>query len=154
MAVNWWRAWGMYMPPLPFGEHALRSVARWLHSTHPYGTTKYDFRFTMIDVVPFEMINDEFCVAVVWPTTIAHKRNDSFRNDRWPSFWYEYDFLFDIKWLSLRNDDDYPFDRATVSLRPQAIKKLLPGEAKKVACVRAFWDLLKAPMCKTRINTP
>jgi len=33
---------------------------------------------------------------------------------------------------------DYPFDRATVSLGPQVIKKLLPGEAKKVAYVRAF----------------
>ena len=52
------------MPPLPFGEHALRSVARRLHSTHPYGITKYDFRFDMIYVVPFEMINDEFRVVV------------------------------------------------------------------------------------------
>ena len=46
------------MPPLPFGEHALRSVTRRLHSTHPCGITKYDFRFAMINVVPFEMIND------------------------------------------------------------------------------------------------
>ena len=52
------------MPPLPFGEHALRSVVRRLHSTHPYGITKYDFRFAMIDVVPFEMINDKFRVVV------------------------------------------------------------------------------------------
>ena len=52
------------MLPLPFGEHALRSVARRLHSTHPYGITKYDFRFAMINVVPFEMINDEFRVVV------------------------------------------------------------------------------------------
>ena len=66
------------MLPLPFGEHALRSVARRLHSTHPYGITKYDFRFAMINVVPFEMINDEFCVVVARPTTIAHERNGSF----------------------------------------------------------------------------
>ena len=52
------------MPPLPFGEHALRSVARQLHSTHPYGITEYDFRFAMIDVAPFEMIYDEFRVVV------------------------------------------------------------------------------------------
>ena len=31
---------------------------RWLHSTHPYGKIEYDFRFDMIDVVPFEMIYD------------------------------------------------------------------------------------------------
>ena len=65
MAVNWCRAWGMYIPPLPLGEHALRSAARRLYSTHPYGTIKYDFRFAMIDVVPFEMINDKFRVVVV-----------------------------------------------------------------------------------------
>ena len=41
------------------------------------------------------------------------------------------DCLFDMIY-------DYPFDRATVSLRPQVIKKLLPGEVKKVAYVRAF----------------
>ena len=41
-----------------------------------------------------------------------------------------YDCLFDMIY-------DYPFDRATVSLRPQVIKKLLPGEAKKVAYVKA-----------------
>ena len=40
------------------------------------------------------------------------------------------DCLFDMIY-------DYPFDRATVSLRPEVIKKLLPGEAKKVAYVKA-----------------
>ena len=49
----------------------------------------------MINVVRFEMIYDEFRVVVAWPTTIAYKRNGSFRNDRWPSFWYEI-------WLSFR----------------------------------------------------
>ena len=49
-----------------------------------------------------------------------------------------------MTFFSISNDShfemiyDYPFDRATVSLRPQVIKKLLPGEAKKVAYVRAF----------------
>ena len=47
---------------------------------------------------------------------------------------------------------DYPFDRATVSLRPEVIKKLLPGEAKKVAYVKAYSTICKALKYKTRLN--
>ena len=55
----------------------------------PYGKIKYDTCFEMIDVVPFEMIYDKFRTVVVWPTTTEEKRNDSFRNDRWLSYWYD-----------------------------------------------------------------
>ena len=55
----------------------------------PYGKIKYDTCFEMIDVVPFEMIYDKFRAVVVWPTTTEEKRNDSFRNDRWLSYWYD-----------------------------------------------------------------
>ena len=55
----------------------------------PYGKIKYDTCFEMIDVVPFEMIYDKFRTVVVWPTTTEEKRNDSFRNDRWLSHWYD-----------------------------------------------------------------
>ena len=55
----------------------------------PYGKIKYDTCFEMIDVVPFEMIYDKFRAVVVWPTTTEEKRNDSFRNDRWLSHWYD-----------------------------------------------------------------
>lgn len=61
----------------------------------PYGKIKYDTCFEMIDVVPFEMIYDKFRTVVVWPTTTEEKRNDSFRNDRWLSYWYDI-------WLSFR----------------------------------------------------
>ena len=47
---------------------------------------------------------------------------------------------------------DYPFDRATVSLRPEVIKKLLPGEAIKVAYVKAYWTICKDLKYKTRLN--
>ena len=47
---------------------------------------------------------------------------------------------------------DYPFDRATVSLRPEVIKKLLPGEAKKVAYVKAFQDYQEQNKTKQSIN--
>ena len=55
---------------------------RWLHSTHPYGKIEYEFRFDMIDVVPFEMIYDEFRVVVAWPTTAAGQAERLF------SIWY------------------------------------------------------------------
>ena len=111
---------------------------RWLHSTHPYGKIEYDFRFDMIDVVPFEMIYDEFRVVVAWPTTTAAESGTT-------RFEMTDDCLFDMIY-------DYPFDRATVSLRPEVIKKLLPGEAKKVAYVKAHWTICKALKYKTRLN--
>ena len=40
-----------------------------------------------------------------------------------------YDLLFDINDSHFELIYDYPFDRATVSLRPQVIKKLLPEPA-------------------------
>ena len=102
---------------------------RWLHSTHPYGKIEYDFRFDMIYVVPFEMIYDEFRVVIAWPTIAAAESGTA-------RFEMTDDCLFDMIY-------DYPFDRATVSLRPQVIKKLLPGEAKKVAYVKAHWTICK-----------
>ena len=66
----------------PFWGACTEERRRRLHSTHPYGITKYDFRFAMINVVPFEMINDEFRVVVADLQSLQDKRNDSFRNDR------------------------------------------------------------------------
>ena len=63
-----------------------------------------------------------------------------------------------MTFFSISNDShfemiyDYPFDRATVSLRPQVIKKLLPGEAEKVACVKAYSTICKDLKYKTRLN--
>ena len=42
----------------PFWGACTEERRRRLHSTHPYGITKYDFRFAMINVVPFEMTDD------------------------------------------------------------------------------------------------
>ena len=104
---------------------------RWLHSTHPYGKIEYDSRFDMIDVVPFEMIYDEFRVVVAWPTTTAAESGTT-------RFEMTYDCLFDMIY-------DYLFDRATVSLRPQVIKKLLPGEAKKSGLRQGTLNDLQSP---------
>lgn len=84
----------------------------------------------MIDVVPFEMIYDKFRVVVAWPTTAAEvaERLVSKWQMTFLLIWYKTFFL-------ISNDShfemiyDYPFDRATVSLRPQVIKKLLPEPA-------------------------
>ena len=90
----------------------------------------------MIDVVPFEMIYDEFRMVVAWPTTTAAESGTT-------RFEMTYDCLFDMIY-------DYPFDRATVSLRPQVIKKLLPSEAKKVAYVKAHWTICKRPQVQNK----
>ena len=78
MVVDRWRAWGILCLHSHF-ESKHRGALRWLHSTHPYGKIEYDTCFEMIDVVLIEMTNDR-------------------------PFDMIYDALFDIKWLSYRDD--------------------------------------------------
>ena len=66
-----------------------------------------------------------------------------------------------MTFFSISNDShfemicDYPFDRATVSLRPHVIKKLLPEPAQEVAYVKAktFFSIFqRINKTKQRVN--
>lgn len=96
----------------------------------PYGKIKYDTCFEMIDVVPFR--DDIWQVPHGGCLTYNYWGEAERLVSKWQMtfllIWY-------MTFFSISNDShfemiyDYPFDRATVSLRPQVIKKLLPEPA-------------------------
>lgn len=96
----------------------------------PYGKIKYDTCFEMIDVVPFR---DDIWQA---PRGGCLTYNYWGEAERLVSKWQmTFLLIWYMTFFSVSNDShfemiyDYPFDRATVSLRPQVIKKLLPEPA-------------------------
>jgi len=139
------RSWGLRSNPwLLIGE--VREVCICLHShlgSMHFGALQGDSivltlmgKLNMIFVLIWYMTSSAW-----WLPDLQRQQQKA---ERLVSKWQN-DCLFDMIY-------DYPFDRATVSLRPQVIKKLLPGEAKKVAYVKAYSTICKALKYKTRLN--